>query len=154
MPGHASGYWQYSCPSRQCSVSAARRSIRRAPTSWVLATVAASHVAIYNWTFLLGQSLMPGINALAITTGMVPSAQRTGLPRRHRLIHEDTAGPPRGRASWPSGVAQEGYACGRNKGALSLPGNAEEEPRPPGDACTLERTVRRDLPELARRRAL
>jgi Domain of unknown function (DUF4386) len=31
-----------------------------------LITTAASHVAIYNWTFLLGQSLMPGINALLL----------------------------------------------------------------------------------------
>jgi hypothetical protein len=32
----------------------------------VLVTTGASHVAIYNWTFLLGQSLMPGINALLL----------------------------------------------------------------------------------------
>jgi hypothetical protein len=32
----------------------------------VLVTTAASHVAVYNWTFLLGQSLMPGINALLL----------------------------------------------------------------------------------------
>ena len=31
-----------------------------------LVTVGASHVAVYNWTFLLGQSLMPGINALLL----------------------------------------------------------------------------------------
>ena len=31
-----------------------------------LVTTAASHVATYNWTFLLGQSLMPGINALLL----------------------------------------------------------------------------------------
>ena len=31
-----------------------------------LVTVGASHVAIYNWTFLLSQSLMPGINALLL----------------------------------------------------------------------------------------
>ena len=31
-----------------------------------LVTTAASHVAVYNWTFLLGQSLMPGINALLL----------------------------------------------------------------------------------------
>src|SRR5580658_10861963 len=31
-----------------------------------LVTIGASHVAIYNWTFLLGQSLMPGINALLL----------------------------------------------------------------------------------------
>jgi Domain of unknown function (DUF4386) len=31
-----------------------------------LVTAGASHVAIYNWTFLLGQSLMPGINALLL----------------------------------------------------------------------------------------
>jgi predicted secreted protein len=29
-------------------------------------TTAASHVAVYNWTFLLSQSLMPGINALLL----------------------------------------------------------------------------------------
>jgi Domain of unknown function (DUF4386) len=31
-----------------------------------LVTTGASHVAIYNWTFLLSQSLMPGINALLL----------------------------------------------------------------------------------------
>ncbi len=33
-----------------------------------LVTTGASHVAVYNWTFLLGQSLMPGINALLLGT--------------------------------------------------------------------------------------
>ena len=31
-----------------------------------LVTTAASHVAVYKWTFLLGQTLMPGINALLL----------------------------------------------------------------------------------------
>ena len=31
-----------------------------------LVATGASHVAVYNWTFLLGQSLMPGINALLL----------------------------------------------------------------------------------------
>jgi Domain of unknown function (DUF4386) len=31
-----------------------------------LVTTGASHVAVYNWTFLLGQTLMPGINALLL----------------------------------------------------------------------------------------
>jgi Domain of unknown function (DUF4386) len=31
-----------------------------------LVTTGVSHVAVYNWTFLLGQSLMPGINALLL----------------------------------------------------------------------------------------
>ncbi len=31
-----------------------------------LVTTSASHVAVYNWTFLLSQSLMPGINALLL----------------------------------------------------------------------------------------
>src|ERR1700755_1440594 len=31
-----------------------------------LVTTAASHVAVYNWTFVLGQSLMPGVNALLL----------------------------------------------------------------------------------------
>jgi hypothetical protein len=33
-----------------------------------LVTTAASHVAIYKWTFVLGQNLMPGINALLLGT--------------------------------------------------------------------------------------
>src|SRR6201986_5145361 len=31
-----------------------------------LLTTGASHVTVYNWSFLLGQSLMPGINALLL----------------------------------------------------------------------------------------
>ena len=31
-----------------------------------LVTTGAAHVAVYNWTFLLSQSLMPGINALLL----------------------------------------------------------------------------------------
>ena len=38
-----------------------------------LVTVGASHVAVYNWTFLLGQSLMPGINALLLGSLMYRS---------------------------------------------------------------------------------
>src|SRR5580692_812864 len=39
----------------------------------VLVTTGASHVAIYNWTFLLSQSLMPGINALLLGSLMYRS---------------------------------------------------------------------------------
>jgi hypothetical protein len=38
-----------------------------------LVTTAASHVAIYNWTFLLSQTLMPGINALLLGSLMYRS---------------------------------------------------------------------------------
>src|ERR1700757_1977136 len=38
-----------------------------------LVTVGASHVAIYNWTFLLSQSLMPAINALLLGSLMYRS---------------------------------------------------------------------------------
>ncbi len=38
-----------------------------------LVTTGASHVAIYNWTFLLGQNLMPGINALLLGSLMYRS---------------------------------------------------------------------------------
>ena len=38
-----------------------------------LVTTAASHVAVYNWTFLLSQSLMPAINALLLGTLMYRS---------------------------------------------------------------------------------
>ncbi|MDQ1538915.1 MAG: hypothetical protein QOE58_3308 [Actinomycetota bacterium] len=38
-----------------------------------LVSIGASHVAIYNWAFTLGQSLMPGINALLLGTLMYRS---------------------------------------------------------------------------------
>jgi hypothetical protein len=38
-----------------------------------LVTTGASHVAIYNWTFLLSQSFMPGINALLLGSLMYRS---------------------------------------------------------------------------------
>jgi hypothetical protein len=38
-----------------------------------LVTTAAAHVAIYNWTFLLSQSLMPGFNALLLGSLMYRS---------------------------------------------------------------------------------
>ena len=38
-----------------------------------LVTAGASHVAIYNWTFLLGQSLMPAISALLLGSFMYRS---------------------------------------------------------------------------------
>ena len=42
-------------------------------TAAALVTTAASHVAVYNWTFLLSQSLMPGINALLLGSLMYRS---------------------------------------------------------------------------------
>ena len=38
-----------------------------------LVGIGASHVAVYNWTFLLSQSLMPGINALLLGSVMYRS---------------------------------------------------------------------------------
>jgi Domain of unknown function (DUF4386) len=38
-----------------------------------LMTIGASHVATYNWAFTLGQSLMPGVNALLLGTLMYRS---------------------------------------------------------------------------------
>jgi hypothetical protein len=38
-----------------------------------LVTTAVSHVAVYNWAFLLGQSLMPGVNALLLGSLMYRS---------------------------------------------------------------------------------
>ena len=38
-----------------------------------LVTTGASHVAVYNWTFLLGQTLMPGFNALLLGSLMYRS---------------------------------------------------------------------------------
>jgi Domain of unknown function (DUF4386) len=43
-----------------------------------LVTIGASHIATYNWAFTLGQSLMPGINALLLGTLMY----RSGLVSR------------------------------------------------------------------------
>jgi hypothetical protein len=44
-----------------------------AGTHAALVATAASHVAVYKWAFLLGQSLMPGINALLLGTLMYRS---------------------------------------------------------------------------------
>src|SRR6202046_2348776 len=44
-----------------------------------LVSTAASHVAVYNWAFLLGQSLMPAGNALLPGTLMHPSRPRRAL---------------------------------------------------------------------------
>ncbi len=38
------------------------------PNAAALVATGASHVAVYNWTFLLGQSLMPAINAILLGT--------------------------------------------------------------------------------------
>ena len=46
--------------------------VARANTA-ALATTGASHIAVYNWTFLLGQSLMPAINALLLGSLMYRS---------------------------------------------------------------------------------
>jgi hypothetical protein len=43
-----------------------------------LVGIGASHVAVYNWTFLLSQSLMPGINALLL--GSLLFRSRLALP--------------------------------------------------------------------------
>jgi hypothetical protein len=43
------------------------------PNAAALVTVGASHVAVYKWTFLLSQSLMPGINALLLGSLMYRS---------------------------------------------------------------------------------
>ena len=92
-----------------------------------LVTVAASHVAVYNWTFLLGQSLMPGINALLLgscCTG--PGSRPASFPcwtdrsppadrRRHsRRCSAAPARPPPGprlpRSRWLPGSCR--WACG------------------------------------------
>ena len=44
-----------------------------AGTNAALVTIAASHVAVYNWTFLLSQSLIPGISALLLGSLMYRS---------------------------------------------------------------------------------
>jgi Domain of unknown function (DUF4386) len=42
--------------------------LRHYPGGAALVATGASHVAVYNWAFLLGQSLMPAINALLLGT--------------------------------------------------------------------------------------
>jgi hypothetical protein len=53
-----------------------------------LVTTGASHVAIYTWTFLLGQSLMPGISALLLGT-LLYQAPHPRL-RQPQAVREDT----------------------------------------------------------------
>ena len=63
-----------------------------------LVTTGASHVAVYNWTFLLGQSLMPAINALLLGSllyrsrlvpRIIPVHRAHRRPAAHRLRHRD-----------------------------------------------------------------
>ena len=50
-----------------------RQDLGAAGAHAALVTTGASHVAVYNWTFLLGQTLMPGINALLLGSLMYRS---------------------------------------------------------------------------------
>jgi hypothetical protein len=79
-----------------------------------LVATGASHVAVYHWTFLLSQSLMPGINAILLGVFTGRMADREGLQAfphhrrnrrgqraacssgRLRLTIRDTAGPSMG----------------------------------------------------------
>ena len=89
-----------------------------------LVTTGASHVAVYNWTFLLSQSLMPGINALLLGSLMyrsrlvpriIPAMGLVGSPPAHRLrirnaVRRHEAGLPRARRA-PGGCL--GVLAGR-----------------------------------------
>src|SRR5450759_1245737 len=63
-----------------------------------LITTGASHIATYNWAFTLGQSLMPGVNALLLGTLMyrsrlvprvLPVLGLIGAPLHHRRSPHD-----------------------------------------------------------------
>ena len=79
-----------------------------------LVTTAASHVAIYKWTFLLSQSLMPVINALLLGSLMyrsrlvprvIPMMGLIGAPFSSPLSSRPCSAPPshRARAGLPPG---------------------------------------------------
>ena len=80
------------------------------PNAAALVATGASHVAVYNWTFLLGQSLMPAINAILLGTllyqsQLVPRAPSgTGTHRRPPAPRGRHRHPVRGhRPSTPPG---------------------------------------------------
>ena len=91
-----------------------------------LVTTGASHVAIYNWTFLLGQTLMPCINALLLGSLMyrsrlvpriLPVLGLIGAPllisRRHRNAVRSASGTsPRGPAIATLPVAAWEFSLG------------------------------------------
>ena len=97
-----------------------------------LVTAGASHVAVYNWTFLLSQSLMPGINALLLGSLMyrsrlvpriIPDRRTHRRPPAHRLRHRNAvrrhqAGLPPVRRT-PGGCL--GVLAGRVAGRQGLP---------------------------------
>ena len=100
-----------------------------------LVTTTASHVAVYNWTFLLGQSLMPAINALLLGSLMyrsrlvpriIPVLGLIGAPFLISTVFVTTvrrheAGPPPARRG-PGGClgAVAGSLAGR-QGLQALP---------------------------------
>ena len=94
-----------------------------------LVTTGASHVAVYNWTFLLGQTLMPAFNALLLGTLMyrsrlvpriIPVLGLIGspVPHRRRLRQRCSAASswaPRRGGGWPQSRWRPGscrWACG------------------------------------------
>ena len=93
-----------------------------------LVAVGASHVAVYNWTFLLSQSLMPGINALLLGSLMyrsrlvprvIPVMGLIGAPLLISTVIRDAARAAlllvwarrsSRRSRWPRGSSR--WACG------------------------------------------
>src|SRR6266571_217287 len=107
-----------------------------------LVTTGASHVAIYNWTMLLGQTLMPCVNALLLgssrlasgwssrasipppsplewrlLTARPPTTTSPSNPRKHGRAHQ---GPGRSRADaglgWPASGGRVSHCHGARHG--------------------------------------
>ena len=83
-----------------------------------LVTTGASHVAVYNWTFLLGQTLMPCINALLLGTLMY----RSRLVPRIIPMRRTHRSPPAPHRRSRHAVRRQHRACLRVRGDRDPPG--------------------------------
>ena len=110
-----------------------------------LVTTAASHVAVYKWTFLLGQALMPGINALLLGSllyrsrlvpRILPVMGLIGAPLLISAVIAKLFGgivtTPGSRCALPGGClgVLAGRVAGR-QGLQSLPDHRRNGPPPP-----------------------
>ena len=124
-----------------------------------LVTTAASHVAVYKWTFLLGQTLMPAINALLLGSFLyrsrlvpriLPVIGLIGAPLLISAVIAKLFGgsitTPRGRRSRPSRSlpGSSPSACGWSSRASGPPQSPPQWTPPARRAPT--RTSRPDPP--------
>ena len=104
-----------------------------------LVTTGASHVAVYNWTFLLGQSLMPAINALLLGSllyrsrlvpRVIPVLGLIGAPLLIAAVIATLFGATGQNSSWPRSLHSR-WLPGSSRLASGWSSKASGPPRSP-----------------------